>query len=96
MGSRTRELAPAGDERGAEVAGTPQCMAPEQARGLREEIDSRSDQFSLAAIAYVLLTGREPFEAEDFIAVLYQVVTPIRRRRRRWSRGWARPSTRSS
>ena len=58
----------------AEVAGTPQYMAPEQARGLREEIDSRSDQFSLAAIAYVLLTGREPFEAEDPIAVLYQVV----------------------
>jgi serine/threonine protein kinase len=58
----------------AEVAGTPQYMAPEQARGLREEIDSRSDQFSLAAIAYVLLTGREPFCAEDPIAVLYQVV----------------------
>ncbi len=59
---------------GAEVAGTPQYMAPEQARGLREEIDARSDQFSLAAIAYVLLTGREPFRAEDPIAVLYQVV----------------------
>jgi serine/threonine-protein kinase len=59
---------------GDEVAGTPQYMAPEQARGLREEIDSRSDQFSLAAIAYVLLTGREPFRAEDPIAVLYQVV----------------------
>jgi eukaryotic-like serine/threonine-protein kinase len=59
---------------GAEVAGTPQYMAPEQARGLREEIDPRSDQFSLAAIAYVLLTGREPFRAEDPIAVLYQVV----------------------
>lgn len=58
----------------AEVAGTPQYMAPEQARGLREEIDSRSDQFSLAAIAYVLLTGREPFRADDPIAILYQVV----------------------
>jgi serine/threonine-protein kinase len=59
---------------GAEVAGTPQYMAPEQARGLREEIDARTDQFSLAAMAYVLLTGREPFRAEDPIAVLYQVV----------------------
>jgi len=58
----------------AEVAGTPQYMAPEQARGLREAIDSRSDQFSLSAIAYLLLTGREPFEADDPIAVLYQVV----------------------
>jgi serine/threonine-protein kinase len=59
---------------GAQVAGTPQYMAPEQACGLREAIDSRSDQFSLAAIAYTLLTGHEPFVAEDPIAVLYQVV----------------------
>jgi serine/threonine protein kinase len=59
---------------GAEVAGTPQYMAPEQARGLQEQIDPRSDQFSLAAMAYVLLTGREPFRAEDPIAILYQVV----------------------
>ena len=59
---------------GAQVAGTPQYMAPEQACGLREAIDSRTDQFSLAAIAYTLLTGREPFAAEDPIAVLYQVV----------------------
>jgi serine/threonine protein kinase len=59
---------------GAEVAGTPQYMAPEQACGLRDAIDSRTDQFSLAAIAYTLLTGQEPFEADDPIAVLYQVV----------------------
>jgi hypothetical protein len=49
-------------------------MAPEQACGLREQIDHRSDQFSLAAIAYTLLTGREPFSGDDPIAVLYQVV----------------------
>ena len=42
---------------GERVAGTPQYMAPEQAQGLREQIDHRSDQFSLAAIAYTLLTG---------------------------------------
>ncbi len=59
---------------GAQVAGTPQYMAPEQACGQREAIDARTDQFSLAAIAYTLLTGREPFQAEDPIAVLYQVV----------------------
>jgi eukaryotic-like serine/threonine-protein kinase len=56
------------------VAGTPQYMAPEQACGLRDEIGPWSDQFSLAAITYTLLTGREPFSAEDPIAVLYQVV----------------------
>jgi serine/threonine protein kinase len=59
---------------GAEVAGTPQYMAPEQACGLRDAIDARTDQFSLAAIAYTLLTGHEPFQADDPIAVLYQVV----------------------
>ncbi len=59
---------------GAQVAGTPQYMAPEQACGQREAIDARTDQFSLAAITYTLLTGREPFQAEDPIAILYQVV----------------------
>ena len=56
------------------VAGTPQYMAPEQACGLRDQIGPWTDQFSLAAIAYTMLTGREPFSAEDAIAVLYQVV----------------------
>jgi serine/threonine-protein kinase len=56
------------------VSGTPQYMAPEQARAQREEIDHRADQFSLAAIAYTLFTGREPFSGEDPVVVLYQVV----------------------
>ena len=59
---------------GERVAGTPQYMAPEQAQGLRDQIDHRSDQFSLAAIAYTLLTGQEPFRGENPIAVLYEVV----------------------
>jgi serine/threonine-protein kinase len=59
---------------GERVAGTPQFMAPEQACGLRDQIDHRSDQFSLAAITYTLLTGHEPFQGENAIAVLYQVV----------------------
>jgi len=54
------------------VSGTPQYMAPEQARG--HEIDHRADQFSLAAIAYTLLTGREPFSGNEPVTVLYQVV----------------------
>jgi len=56
------------------VSGTPQYMAPEQAQGLREQIDHRTDLFSLAAIAYTLFTGHEPFSGDDPIAVLYQVV----------------------
>jgi serine/threonine-protein kinase len=56
------------------VSGTPQYMAPEQARGERDQIDPRTDQFSLAAIAYTMFTGREPFSGDNPIAVLYQVV----------------------
>ncbi len=56
------------------VSGTPQYMAPEQARAQREQIDHRSDQFSLAAIAYTMLTGREPFSGDEPVTVLYRVV----------------------
>src|SRR5262245_42436217 len=59
---------------GERIAGTPQYMSPEQAQGLREQIGHRSDQFSLAAIAYTLLTGQEPFRGENPIAVLFEVV----------------------
>ena len=56
------------------IAGTPQYMAPEQACGLQDQIDHHSDQFSLAAIAYTMLTGREPFWGDDMVAILHQVV----------------------
>ena len=43
------------------LIGTPKYMSPEQAKG--EEIDSRSDLFSLGLIFYELLTGKSPYEA---------------------------------
>ena len=42
-------------------AATRGYTAPEQASGSREEIGPWSDQFSLAALSYGLLTGRAPF-----------------------------------
>jgi hypothetical protein len=53
------------------VAGTPQYMAPEQARG--EAVDPRADLFSLGSVLYALCTGRAPFRASGTMAVLKRV-----------------------
>jgi serine/threonine protein kinase len=52
--------------------GTPLYMSPEQALG--RPLDARSDLFSLGAIAYLLLTGRPAFKAENMMEVLARVV----------------------
>jgi eukaryotic-like serine/threonine-protein kinase len=54
-----------------QLFGTPLFMAPEQARG--DEVDGRADLFSLGAIAYVLLTGRQAFQADNVLQVLARV-----------------------
>jgi putative two-component system response regulator len=50
------------------VLGTPEYMSPEQAAG--EALGPASDQYSLAIVAYEMLTGRVPFQADTPVAVL--------------------------
>ncbi len=53
------------------LAGTPHYMSPEQARG--NDIDTRSDLFSLGSVLYFMATGREPFRGETPLAVLRMI-----------------------
>jgi serine/threonine protein kinase len=62
------------------IAGTPQYMSPEQARG--ESVDQASDLFSLGSVLYTLCTGRVPFRAESSHGVMRKIIdeepVPIR------------------
>ncbi len=54
------------------MMGTPSYMSPEQVQG--GAITGKADQFSLAVIAYEVLTGEKPFAAEYLPTLLYKIV----------------------
>src|SRR6266851_4906072 len=57
------------------TVGTPAYMSPEQCAA--RDISGASDQYSLGIVAYEMLTGNPPFEAETLVGVLYaQCHTP--------------------
>ncbi len=54
------------------IVGTPNYMAPEQVQGKPD--DGFADQYSLAVMAYEMLTGDKPFVAEHLTTLIYQIV----------------------
>jgi serine/threonine protein kinase len=60
---------------GGAVMGTPVYMSPEQCRGARDEVDVRTDIYSLGVILYEMLCGKPPFEGEAFGDLLLRHMT---------------------
>ncbi|MEO8050591.1 MAG: protein kinase [Acidobacteriota bacterium] len=54
------------------IMGTPSYMSPEQVQG--GTISGKADQFSLAVIAYEVLTGEKPFTADYLPTLLFKIV----------------------
>ncbi|MEM9490307.1 MAG: serine/threonine-protein kinase, partial [Myxococcota bacterium] len=51
------------------MIGTPSCMAPEQVRC--ESVSAQTDVYALGALAYHMLTGKQPFWSDNLVATLY-------------------------
>jgi serine/threonine-protein kinase len=67
MAGQSTELTMAGS-----VMGSPQYLSPEQIRG--EELDGRSDIFSLGVVFYELLSGKRPFDGDTITTLVYQIL----------------------
>jgi serine/threonine protein kinase len=55
-----------------EILGDVHYMSPERTRGA-EEVDERSDLYSLGALLYALLAGRTPFETPSLVATMTKI-----------------------
>ncbi len=70
-----RESADASKTQDGYIIGTPAYMPPEQGRGDQDEIDERSDIYSLGAMLYEILAGSPPFEGPTAGLVLQAMLT---------------------
>jgi TonB family protein len=55
-----------------EILGSPTYMSPEQIAG--QEVTGRSDVYSLAVVAYEILTGQPPFQGTTITQIIYSVM----------------------
>ncbi|MCA9620750.1 MAG: serine/threonine protein kinase [Myxococcales bacterium] len=56
------------------VLGSPAYMSPEQAKG-ELDVDARTDIWALGVIMYEALTGRVPFDANNYNALMVRIIT---------------------
>jgi serine/threonine protein kinase/Flp pilus assembly protein TadD len=61
----------------AQMVGTPLYMSPEQAGQSSQDIDTRSDIYTLGVLLYELLTGTTPFDKERFKRAAYDDIRRI-------------------
>ena len=70
--AKVLDLSTTGVTQAGATVGTPSYMAPEQAKG--ERLGGSADQFSVAVMAYRLLTGALPFTGDTMTTVMYKIV----------------------
>lgn len=70
-----RESADASKTQDGYIIGTPAYMPPEQGRGDQEEVDEKSDIYSLGSVLYEILAGAPPYEGPTAGLVLQAMLT---------------------
>ena len=71
--SKRASVTSAGLTLSGQFVGTPDYSAPEQING--GQLDGRTDQYALACVAFVLLTGEVPFRRDSPMSTLYAHVS---------------------
>ena len=60
-------------DKAVDTRGTRPYMSPEQIKGKRYQWDGRTDQYSLAVVAYQLLAGHLPFDSDDEFSLMLAI-----------------------